>query len=63
VDNQSDMRHDFTIDDIVAGILLALIHAPRDDGQIKPGGFATPLRFYNVSNNPPEQLIDLIGAI
>lgn len=51
------------IDDMVAGILLALDYAPRDDGQIKPGGFTTPLRLYNVGNNPPEQLVDLIGAI
>lgn len=47
------MRRDVTIDDIVAGFLLALIHAPRDDDQIKPSGFATPLRFYNVSNTRP----------
>ena len=51
------------MDDIVAGILQALDRAPRDDGPINPGGFATPHSLYNIGNNPPERLIDLIGSI
>lgn len=62
--NYGDMKRDFTfIDDIVAGIVLALDSPPQDDGTIKPGGFATPHRLYNIGNNRPEPLMDLIGAI
>jgi len=62
--NHGDMRRDFTfIDDIVAGVVLALDRPPADDGQEKPGGFTTPHRLYNIGNNKPEQLTDLIAAI
>lgn len=62
--NHGDMRRDFTfIDDIVNGVILALDHPPADDGRLKPGGFATPHRLYNIGNNRPEQLTDLIHAI
>jgi UDP-glucuronate 4-epimerase len=62
--NHGDMLRDFTfIDDIVNGIVLALDRPPLDDGQLKPGGFATPHRLYNIGNNRPEQLMDLIRAI
>ena len=62
--NHGDMLPDFTcIDDIVAGIILALDHPPLDDGKLKPGGFSTPHHLYNIGNNRPEPLMDLIGAI
>lgn len=62
--NHGDMLRDFTfIDDIVNGIILALDHPPQDDGQEKPGGFSTPHRLYNIGNNRPEQLTDLIRTI
>lgn len=62
--NHGDMLRDFTfIDDIVNGIILALDAPPPDDGKPKPGGFTTPHRLYNIGNNRPEQLTDLIGAI
>lgn len=62
--NHGDMLRDFTfIDDIVNGIVLALDRPPADDGQQKPGGFTTPHRLYNIGNNRPEQLTDLIRAI
>lgn len=62
--NHGDMLRDFTfIDDIVNGVILALDHPPLDDGQPKPGGFETPHRLYNIGNNRPERLMDLIGAI
>ena len=62
--NHGDMLRDFTfIDDIVNGVVLALDHPPEDDNQPKPGGFTTPHRLYNIGNNRPEQLTDLIHAI
>jgi UDP-glucuronate 4-epimerase len=62
--NHGDMRRDFTyIDDIVAGVLASLDHPPADDGLAKPGGFHTPHRLFNIGNNRPEPLMDLIAAI
>lgn len=62
--NHGDMRRDFTyIDDIVDGVLRSLDHPPADDGAEKAGGFTTPHRLYNIGNNRPEPLMDLIGAI
>lgn len=62
--NHGDMRRDFTyIDDILKGVILALDRPPHDDGAPKPGGFVTPHRLYNIGNNRPEPLMDLIGAI
>ncbi len=62
--NYGDMRRDFTfIDDIVNGVILALDQPPEDDNRQKPGGFTTPHRLYNIGNNRPEQLTDLIQAI
>lgn len=62
--NHGDMRRDFTyIDDIVAGVIAALDHAPPDDGVPKAGGYVTPHRLYNIGNNRPEALMDMIAAI
>lgn len=62
--NHGNMRRDFTyIDDIVAGVLVALDRPPADDGAAKPGGFTTPHRLYNIGNNRPEALMDLISEI
>lgn len=62
--NHGDMRRDFTfIDDIVNGVVLALDRPPADDNREKPGGFTTPHRLYNIGNNHPEQLTDLIQTI
>ncbi|MDZ3831658.1 MAG: NAD-dependent epimerase/dehydratase family protein [Sphingopyxis sp.] len=62
--NHGDMLRDFTfIDDIVSGILLTLDNPPADDGKLKPGGFVSPHRLYNIGNNRPEQLMDLISTI
>lgn len=62
--NHGDMLRDFTfIDDIVNGIILALDNPPKDDGQPKAGGFSTPHRLYNIGNNRPEPLMDLIRTI
>jgi UDP-glucuronate 4-epimerase len=62
--NDGQMRRDFTyIDDVVAGVLATLDRPPADDGQIKPGGFATPHRVYNIGNHRSELLLDMIGVI
>lgn len=62
--NHGDMRRDFTyIDDIVAGIIASLDHPPADDGAAKAGGFTTPHRLYNIGNNRPEPLMELIRTI
>jgi len=62
--NHGDMRRDFTyIDDIVAGVIASLDNPPADDGQLKAGGFTSPHRLYNIGNNQPERLMDLIGEI
>ena len=62
--NHGDMLRDFTfIDDIVNGVVLALDTPPKDDNREKPGGFTTPHRLYNIGNNRPERLTDLIQAI
>ncbi len=62
--NHGDMQRDFTyIDDIVAGVIASLDHPPADDGSDKAGGFTTPHRIYNIGNNRPEPLLDLIAAI
>jgi UDP-glucuronate 4-epimerase len=62
--NHGDLRRDFTfIDDIVAGVIASLDAPPADDGQAKAGGFTTPHRLYNIGNNRPEALMDLIAAI
>jgi UDP-glucuronate 4-epimerase len=62
--NHGDMRRDFTfIDDIVNGVVLALDNPPSDDHREKPGGFTTPHRLYNIGNNQPEKLTDMIAAI
>ncbi len=53
-----DMRRDFTyIDDIVAGVLAAIDHAPADDGA------TPPYRLYNIGNNRSEPLLRYIGLI
>lgn len=55
--NQGAMHRDFTyIDDIVAGVIAALDHAPADDGAAKPGSSKAPHAIYNIGNNRPEPL-------
>ncbi|WP_447930971.1 NAD-dependent epimerase/dehydratase family protein [Sphingopyxis fribergensis] len=62
--NHGDMRRDFTyIDDIIAGVIASLDNPPADDGRMKAGGFVTPHRLYNIGNNRPEPLMELIGEI
>ncbi|KPF77600.1 protein CapI [alpha proteobacterium AAP81b] len=62
--NGGAMRRDFSfIDDIVAGVLAALDRPPADDGAEKPGGSLGPHAVYNLGNDRPEQLGDLVALI
>ncbi len=62
--NNGDMRRDFTyIDDIVGGIIAALDNPPKQDGQEKPGGSTNAHAIYNIGNNRPEELGDMIAVI
>jgi len=55
--NRGEMKRDFTyIDDITAGVLAALDHAPGDGG-------ATPHRLYNLGNHRTEDLMRFIEVI
>jgi len=56
--NGGRMRRDFTfIDDIVAGVLGALDHAPSGDGN------APPCAIYNLGNHRPVELEHFIAVI
>jgi UDP-glucuronate 4-epimerase len=62
--NQGQMRRDFTyVDDIVAGVLLALDRPPAADGKEKPGGSHAPHAIYNVGNHRSEELGRLVSLI
>jgi len=62
--NNGEMSRDFTyIDDIVDGVLRSLDSPPADDGLMKGGGYLTPHRLFNIGNNRPEPLMDLIATI
>lgn len=56
--NHGDMKRDFTyIDDIVEGILRII-----DKGPILENG-VVPHKVYNLGNNQPEQLVDMINIL
>lgn len=58
--NHGRMRRDFTwIDDIVAGVLGALNHPPKDD----PSQWAAPHRVFNLGNHAPVELEHFIAVI
>ena len=62
--NHGRMRRDFTyIDDIVAGVVASLDSPPPDDGAPKAGGSVAPHRLYNLGNNRPEELMDMIALL
>lgn len=62
--NHGKMQRDFTyIDDIVSGIVGSLDNPPADDGTVKAGGSITPHRLYNIGNNQPEMLEQMIDII
>lgn len=54
--NHGKMQRDFTyIDDIVTGIVAALDNPPAGEG--------APAKVYNIGNNKPEQLMEMIGVL
>jgi UDP-glucuronate 4-epimerase len=58
VNNQGDMKRDFTyIDDIVAGVIAALDRPPADDHD------RAPHRLYNLGNRKSEPLLRFIEVI
>ena len=62
--NQGEMWRDFThIDDIIAGVVACLDQPPADDGGAKAGGSIAPHALYNIGNNRPEKLTDVIALI
>jgi len=67
--NHGQMRRDFTwIDDIVDGVVRLLDHVPTGNPvwsgeHPDPSSSRGPYRVYNIGNNKPEQLEDLIKAI
>ena len=62
--NHGDMYRDFTyIDDIIAGVIACLDHAPADDGAEKAGGSVKPHALYNIGNNRSEPLMKVIGLL
>jgi UDP-glucuronate 4-epimerase len=62
--NHGRLKRDFTyIDDITAGILAALDRPPADDGQPKPGGSLSPHALYNLGNDQPVEVMELVERI
>ena len=66
--NHGDMQRDFIyIDDLVEGIAKVIRHVPTpDDGGVSRPDQAisnAPYKIYNMGNNHPEPLIDLIACL
>ncbi|NLC71851.1 MAG: NAD-dependent epimerase [Desulfuromonadaceae bacterium] len=67
--NHGRMQRDFTyIDDIIEGVARVLFHpaAPNlkwDGAAPDPGTSQAPYRLYNIGNNNPVELMDLIGSL
>jgi len=56
--NNGDMKRDFTyIDDIVEGVERLMDHLPEVDSD------GAPYKIYNIGNNQPEQLMDMISLL
>ncbi len=67
--NNGNMRRDFTyIDDIVEGVVRVLDRTPAPDpewngDQPDPSRSPAPFRVYNIGNNEPVELMDMIAAL
>jgi UDP-glucuronate 4-epimerase len=67
--NNGDMERDFTyIDDIVEGIVRVADHVTQPDPTWSalsgdPSTSSAPYRIYNIGNNRPEKLLDMIDTI
>lgn len=64
--NHGDMKRDFTyIDDIVEGIMQLLDKVPEANtaDNTAPSAAKAPYRIYNIGNNEPESLLDMIKTL
>jgi UDP-glucuronate 4-epimerase len=67
--NHGDMRRDFTyIDDIIEGVVrvtdkIAEPNANWSGDDPDPGTSYAPYRIYNIGNNNPVELMDMIGSL
>lgn len=63
--NNGIMKRDFTyIDDIVEGVINTMNVNPREDEQAKAEGEgSTPARIYNIGNNSPVPLMELVQTL
>jgi UDP-glucuronate 4-epimerase len=67
--NYGRMRRDFTfVDDVSKAIVRLLDHPPQGDpgwngAAPDPGTSAAPWRIYNIGNNRPEQLTDVVSLL
>ncbi|OEU57685.1 MAG: capsular biosynthesis protein CpsI [Desulfuromonadales bacterium C00003096] len=67
--NYGKMRRDFTyVDDIVEGVMRTLDNTATpnpdwDGAQPDPGTSSAPSRLYNIGNNNPVELMDLISTL
>jgi UDP-glucuronate 4-epimerase len=67
--NGGNMRRDFTyIDDVVESIMRLVEHAPAGDANWSgeapdPGSSAAPWRVYNIGNNNPVELLEVVRLL
>ncbi|WP_020466843.1 NAD-dependent epimerase [Singulisphaera acidiphila] len=67
--NEGRMRRDFTyVDDIVEGIVRLRNHVPGPDPTWSseapdPGSSSAPYRIYNIGNNQPVELLELVSIL
>ena len=67
--NHGNMERDFTyVDDIIEGVVRLLDHIPseqavEDDSYLDPARSAAPFRVYNIGNNNPVPLREMVALI
>ena len=65
--NNGAMKRDFTyIDDIVEGVVRTVFHVPAPEPSnnlLSPAAAKAPFRIYNIGNNKPIELMDLISVL
>jgi UDP-glucuronate 4-epimerase len=65
--NHGDMRRDFTyIDDVVESTVRLVEHAPQESEAAPtpdPGSSAAPWRVYNIGNNSPVELLEVVRLL
>ncbi len=67
--NHGNMRRDFTyIDDVVESVVRLVDHAPKANPALTgaepdPGSSAAPWRVYNIGNNKPVELLEVVRLL